>query len=56
MTLMRWYASWKKMVICLKQIDILMAFMSLQNLLFFLDMHCYTLAFMDFWAAYLYTR
>lgn len=53
MTLMHWYASWKKKVICLKQVAIFNGFFecffSLQSLLLFLDMQCYTLIFMDFW-------
>lgn len=52
MTLMRWYASWKKMVICLKQVAVFNGFyewiFSLQSLLLFLEMQCYTLIFMDF--------
>lgn len=48
------------MVIGLKQVAILNGFyecfFSLQSLLLFLGMQCYTLIFMDFLGAYLYTR
>lgn len=46
------------MVICLKQVaifnDFYMWIFSLQSLLLFLDMQCYTLVFMDFFWEFIY--